>query len=183
MVFDRDSTLWAGYALLGPRHRAYYSGDTGLFSAMRDIGARLGPFDVTMIETGQYHPAWPDWHIGPEQAIHAHRLVRGRVLLPVHWGLFRLAYHGWTEPPERARVAAVRAGASITVPRPGESFEPADAPAFQRWWPELRWTSGQVQPIVSSRVDPNLQPIPEPPVTAGATAPGGGAIGAGVAAP
>ena len=161
MIFDKDATLWAGYALLGSRHRAYYSGDTGLFSAMRDIGARLGPFDVTMIETGQYHPAWPDWHIGPEQAVHAHRLVRGRVLLPVHWGLFRLAYHGWTEPPERVRVAAVRAGVSITVPRPGESIEPAHAPAFARWWPELRWTAGQSQPVVSSQVDPELQPVSE----------------------
>jgi L-ascorbate metabolism protein UlaG (beta-lactamase superfamily) len=156
MVFDKDATLWAGYALLGRRHRAYYSGDTGLFPAMRDIGARLGPFDVTMIETGQYHPAWPDWHIGPEQAVHAHRLVRGRVLLPVHWGLFRLAYHAWTEPPERTRVAAVRAPVAITVPRPGESFEPDHAPAFQRWWPELRWTPAASQPIVSSQVDPNL---------------------------
>ena len=42
------------------------------FPAMRDIGARLGPFDVTMIEVGQYHRAWPDWHIGPEQAVAAH---------------------------------------------------------------------------------------------------------------
>ena len=81
-------TLWAGYALVGPRHRAYFSGDTGLFPAMRDIGARLGPFDVTMIEVGQYHRAWPDWHIGPEQAVLAHGMVRGRVMLPMHWGLF-----------------------------------------------------------------------------------------------
>jgi L-ascorbate metabolism protein UlaG (beta-lactamase superfamily) len=176
MLFDKDATLWAGYALIGERHRAYYSGDTGLFPAMRDIGARLGPFDVTMIETGQYHPAWPDWHIGPEQAVHAHRLVRGRVLLPVHWGLFRLAYHAWTEPPERAHVAALKTGATITVPRPGESIEPAHAPAFHRWWPELKWTPGESQPIVSSKVDPTLQPVAEPvgQGTAGA-GPGSGA--------
>ena len=79
-LWDRDATLWAGYALLGPQHRVYYSGDTGLFSAMREIGARLGPFDVTMIETGQYHGTWPDWHIGPEQAVAAHRVLRGRVV-------------------------------------------------------------------------------------------------------
>ena len=78
-LLDQDAKLWAGYALVGARHRVYYSGDTGLFPAMREIGAQLGPFDLTMIEIGQYHRAWPDWHIGPEQAVLAHRLVRGAV--------------------------------------------------------------------------------------------------------
>ena len=41
MIFDRDRTLWAGYAVVGARHRAYFSGDTGLFPGMRDIGERL----------------------------------------------------------------------------------------------------------------------------------------------
>ena len=81
----------------------FFSGDTGLFPAMRDIGARLGPFDLTMIEVGQYNRAWPDWHIGPEQAGRGPRHVQGRVMLPMHWGLFTLASHGWTEPIERAR--------------------------------------------------------------------------------
>ena len=102
VLIDNNATLWSGFAIVGPAHRVYYSGDTGLFPALRDIGAKYGPFDCTLIEIGQYHRAWPDWHIGPEQAIEAHTMLRGRVLLPVHWGLFRLAYHGWTEPIERA---------------------------------------------------------------------------------
>src|SRR5262249_22181070 len=68
-LLDRDATLWASYALVGRAHRVFFSGDTGLHPAMRDVGARLGPFDVTLIEAGQYDPAWPDWHIGPEQAV------------------------------------------------------------------------------------------------------------------
>ena len=65
----RRATLWAGYAFIGARHRVYYSGDTGLFPGLRSIGDRLGPFDLTMIEVGQYDQAWPDWHLGPEQAV------------------------------------------------------------------------------------------------------------------
>ena len=84
-LWDKDATLWAGYALVGSKHRVYFSGDTGLFPAMKEIGARLGPFDLTMIEVGQYGRSWPDWHMGPEQAVRAHQLVRGRVMLPVHW--------------------------------------------------------------------------------------------------
>jgi len=152
-VIDKDATLWAGFALLGPQHRVYYSGDTGLFPAMKDIGARLGPFDVTLIEVGQYHSAWPDWHIGPEQAVLAHQMLRGRVLLPVHWGLFGLAFHGWTEPIERVLAAAGQAGQSVLVPRPGQSVEPEAPPAFERWWPELPWNTAAQDPIVSTKLN------------------------------
>lgn len=152
-LYDIDGTLWAGFALLGPKHRAYYSGDTGLFPAMREIGSRLGPFDVTMIEAGQYHAAWPDWHIGPEQAVTAHQLVRGRVMMPVHWGLFGLAYHGWTEPAERTIAAAQKLGVQITVPRPGQSIEPEALPQLVRWWPQIPWQNAAQAPIVSSQLD------------------------------
>jgi L-ascorbate metabolism protein UlaG (beta-lactamase superfamily) len=154
MLLDNDATLWAGFAFIGDRHRVYFSGDTGLFPALREVGARLGPFDLTMIEVGQYDRAWPDWHSGPEQAVIAHGMVGGRVLLPIHWGLFTLAYHGWTEPIERALVAARAAGTSLVVPRPGESIEPAVAAAapVERWWPELPWKTAAQHPIVSTQV-------------------------------
>ncbi|MET0402787.1 MAG: MBL fold metallo-hydrolase [Cystobacter sp.] len=150
---DKDATLWAGYAVLGPQHRAYFSGDTGLFPAMKDIGERLGPFDVTMIEIGQYNSAWPDWHIGPEQAVLAHGMVKGRVLLPIHWGLFTLAMHGWTEPIERVLAAATTQGATVVVPRPGQSIEPGSPPALERWWPELPWKTEAQEPIVSTQMN------------------------------
>jgi L-ascorbate metabolism protein UlaG (beta-lactamase superfamily) len=148
-VFDKDSKLWAGYALLGNRHRVYFSGDTGLFKAMRAIGERLGPFDLTLIEAGQYNAAWPDWHIGPEQAVEAHLRVKGKLLLPIHWGLFTLAYHAWTEPVERVLVAASAANVSVLTPPPGESVEPDLPYRNQRWWPEIPWESARISPIVS----------------------------------
>lgn len=151
-LLDKDATLWASYSLLGPAHRVFYSGDTGMFPGMREIGARFGPFDLTMIETGQYDAAWPDWHIGPEQAVEAHGMLRGRTLLPVHWGLFALAHHGWTEPVERALAAAAAQGATIVAPRPGESFEPAPPPPVARWWPDVPWQTAAEAPIVSSQL-------------------------------
>lgn len=151
-VLDKDATLWAGYAFVGSKHRVYFSGDTGLFPAMNEIGEKLGPFDLTMIETGQYHPTWPDWHIGPEQAVVAHRMVRGRVMLPIHWALLELAYHGWTEPVERTLAAAARSGSTVVTPRPGQSFEPDAPPAIDRWWPPIPWETGEQKPIVSTGI-------------------------------
>jgi L-ascorbate metabolism protein UlaG (beta-lactamase superfamily) len=153
VLIDRDAKLWSGYAFLGPRNRVFYSGDSGLLPALGEIGERFGPFDLAMIEVGQYNRAWRDWHMGPEQAIRASQMVRGKLLLPVHWGALTLAPHGWTEPIERALAAAKQAGVPIVAPRPGESFEPSSPPPVQRWWPDLPWNSAQQDPIVSSQVD------------------------------
>jgi L-ascorbate metabolism protein UlaG (beta-lactamase superfamily) len=119
---------------------------------MDTIGARLGPFDVTLIESGQYDGTWPDWHIGPEQAVRGHRMVGGRWMIPIHWGLVQLAYHGWTEPIERTVAAAASAGVDIVAPKPGESVEPDTKPVVERWWPNVPWKTAAERPIVSSQV-------------------------------
>jgi len=153
LIFDDGATLWAGYAFLGARHRVYYSGDTGLFPVLKTVGERFGPFDLTMIEVGQYDRSWPDWHLGPEQAVEAHLRVRGAVMLPVHWGLFALASHGWTEPIERTLAAGHKAGAVVITPRPGQSVEPTEERPRERWWPELPWRTGAEDPIVADHAD------------------------------
>jgi L-ascorbate metabolism protein UlaG (beta-lactamase superfamily) len=153
VLVDDDAKLWAGWAFLGPAHRAYYSGDTGLFPGLRRVGEELGPFDLTMIEVGQYGRAWPDWHLGPEQAVVAHGMLRGRVMLPVHWGALALAYHAWTEPIERALVAARSAGVTLLAPRPGQSVEPSAPPPLERWWPDLPWKTAAEDPIVATKMD------------------------------
>lgn len=150
-VLDQNQTLWAGYALISDEHRLYFSGDTGLFDGMREIGERLGPFDVTFLEVGAYNQAWPDWHLGPEQAVTAHGWVRGEVLVPIHWGLFNLANHGWTEPVERTVVAAEAADVTVAYPRPGASFE-LDAVPSEQWWPEVPWQTADEHPIVAHDV-------------------------------
>lgn len=147
---DHNLTLWSGYAFNGPMHRVYFSGDTGMQDAFSEIAQRLGPFDATLIEIGEYNANWPDWHIGPEQAIAAHKIVQGKVFIPIHWGLFKLAPHGWTEPVERLLVAAARNGVTVATPRPGESVEPGVRLTTKRWWPDLPWSPADKTPIVST---------------------------------
>ncbi len=70
-----SQTLWAGWALHGPRHSAYFAGDSGTSKRFAAIGADLGPFDVTLMPVGAYDSFWPDIHMDPEQALAAHRDV------------------------------------------------------------------------------------------------------------
>ena len=148
-LFDQGQTLWASWAFVGDDHRVFFSGDTGLHTQLQQIGDALGPFDLTLIEVGQYHPTWPDWHIGPEQAVKAHQLLRGKRLLPIHWALWTLAPHGWTEPGERVVAAAAAAGVPLALPVPGQPFEPAAAPST-KWWPDEPWQRAEDAPIVST---------------------------------
>jgi L-ascorbate metabolism protein UlaG (beta-lactamase superfamily) len=136
--FSRDHTLWASWSVAGARHRVFHSGDTGPFSGFAEIGAKHGPFDLTFIKIGAYGETWPDIHLTPEQAVDAHTKVKGRVLLPIHWGTFNLAFHAWSEPAERVVTAARTAGAQLVVPRPGQSVEPATAPVVEPWWRTVR---------------------------------------------
>jgi len=150
VMSDQDQTLWAGWIVKGPTHRIFYSGDTAMHPTFSEIGERYGPFDATLMESGAYNALWADVHMGPEQAVKAHKMVKGKLLIPVHWGTFDLAIHAWTEPVERLLVAAEAAGVQAVVPQPGETVFP-DAPrALTRWWPELDWQTAQQAPVISS---------------------------------
>jgi L-ascorbate metabolism protein UlaG (beta-lactamase superfamily) len=149
-LFNRRSTLWASWSLVGPSHRVFFSGDSALFGGFAEIGERFGPFDACLMETGSYDPSWPDVHIGPEQAVEAVQALRGKLYVPVHWGTFNLGTHGWTEPVERLLVAAAAAGVPVCVPKPGSSVEPANPPRVERWWPDLPWQGVKEAPVVST---------------------------------
>ena len=135
-LFDRNHTLWASWSVKGPAHRVFHSGDTGPFSGFAKIGLEHGPFDLTLMKVGAYDDMWPDIHLNPEQAVDAHDRLRGRTMLPIHWGTFNLAFHRWDEPADRVVAAAV--GRRLVLPRPGESIEPADPPPVHAWWKNLR---------------------------------------------
>ena len=134
-ITDRNSTLWSSWAIVGPRHRAWFSGDTGPAPFFSEIGERLGPFDVSMVEIGAYHPSWGTIHLGPEAAVGVHQQVRAEVMIPVHWGTFNLALHAWDAPIVELTEHAGRAGVTLGVPVVGEAVDP-DAPFVDPFWLE-----------------------------------------------
>jgi L-ascorbate metabolism protein UlaG (beta-lactamase superfamily) len=118
-----NSTLWASWRVQGPRHSAYYSGDTGYGPHFAEIRSRLGAVDLAIIKVGAYGDTWLDIHMAPEASVKAHADLGGRTLLPVHWATFDLAYHAWEEPIVRTMAAARAQGVAVITPRPGEMFE------------------------------------------------------------
>ena len=131
---DRNSTLWSSLVIRGPRHRVFFSGDTGLTDQYAEIRARLGPFDLVMLEVGAFHPAWGDIHLGPENALEALQLLGGGAFLPVHWGTFSLAMHAWDQPAETLLTLAPQQGAHLVMPQLGEAVEPVQVEGVRPWW-------------------------------------------------
>jgi L-ascorbate metabolism protein UlaG (beta-lactamase superfamily) len=134
-LFSRNTTLWASWVIAGPRHRAFFGGDTGYTKTFAEIGMDHGPFDVTLLPIGAYHPAWPDIHMNPEEAVRAHLDVAeadSGLLVPIHWATFRLAPHPWAEPVERLLRAADPAGVHVVVPKPGQRVDPDTT--VDPWW-------------------------------------------------
>ncbi|PCE30753.1 MBL fold metallo-hydrolase [Burkholderia ubonensis] len=133
-LFDGNSTLWASWVIVDDDLRVFFSGDTGYFDGFRTIGERLGPFDVTLIETGAYDAQWPYVHMQPEETVQAHVDLRGRWLVPIHNGTFDLAMHRWQEPFERVTALAAARGVELSTPRMGERLALAAPHRGERWW-------------------------------------------------
>jgi L-ascorbate metabolism protein UlaG (beta-lactamase superfamily) len=132
--FTRDTTLWASWALTGSRHRVFFGGDTGYTPAFAEIGARLGPFDLTLLPIGAYNDAWHAIHMDPEEAVRAHGDLGGGILLPIHWATFNLAFHRWAEPVQRLCAAAAAKDVQLVVPLPGQRIDVLDPPPVTDWW-------------------------------------------------
>ncbi|HYQ81797.1 MAG TPA: MBL fold metallo-hydrolase [Anaeromyxobacteraceae bacterium] len=133
-IGDRNKTLWASWAAIGGGHRVYFGGDGGHHPGFAEIGRRLGPFDLTMLEIGAWHPSWAPIHLGPEKALVAHRELSGRLLLPIHWGTFDLAIHAWDEPIEMLLAGAGALAGSLLLPRLGELACLGAPPPAAPWW-------------------------------------------------
>jgi L-ascorbate metabolism protein UlaG (beta-lactamase superfamily) len=142
-LFDRNRTLWSSWVIEGERHRLFFSGDTGLTPEFEAIATRKGPFDLVMLEIGAFHESWGDIHLGPENALVAHRMLGGGTLLPVHWGTFDLALHAWDEPAETLATQASALGVHVVTPRLGRPIEPSRIETLDPWWREV------TQPIAS----------------------------------
>ena len=110
-LWDANTRLWATWSVLGSR-RFYFSGDTGYFSGFKEIGARLGPFDLAAIAIGAYLPVemMKPVHVNPEEALQVAEDLGARVALGVHWGTFDLANEPLAEPPKRFQADAERRG-------------------------------------------------------------------------
>lgn len=130
-AFDRNKSLWGGYAVWDATHRFYFAGDTGYthnISIFRQIGEKYGPFDLSTIPIGTYEPKWimQAQHVSPEEAVQIHIDVQSKKSIGIHWGTWALANEYFLEPPKKLSEAVKAHGldpSSFTVLKHGEVLD------------------------------------------------------------
>ena len=130
----RFKTLWSSFILKTNSHNLYLGGDSGYDSHFKKIGEKYGPFDIAILESGQYNTAWPLIHMMPEQTAQAAIDLQAKLLLPVHWSKFMLAMHGWNEPVKRVLVKAAALNLKVTTPLIGEPVILGEPFPDKHWW-------------------------------------------------
>jgi N-acyl-phosphatidylethanolamine-hydrolysing phospholipase D len=143
--WDAMSTLWSSWAVLGPRRRFWFGGDTGCApqaappaqqglcslcipppkpsycAVFKEIGAKYGPFDLAAVPVAAYEPRWfhRPAHLDPADAVQVHLDVKSNASVAVHCCTWSLTDEALDEPPrELARAAAaagLQEGAFVTM--------------------------------------------------------------------
>jgi L-ascorbate metabolism protein UlaG (beta-lactamase superfamily) len=132
--FNNNETLWASWALVKGGNRLFFSGDSGYDTHFAEIGERLGPFDLAFMENGQYDKSWPAVHMNPAETVKAFKQLGARRLLPVHWGMFELAFHAWYAPVDALERLAAENDIELITPMLGELITLDDSLTTTRWW-------------------------------------------------
>ena len=133
----RNGTLWTSYVLDIHGYKLFIGGDSGYDDHFKEIGNRFGPFDLAMLECGQYNTMWPYIHSMPEELIPEAVELKAKVTMPVHWGKFSLAMHHWKEPVTRFIQAADKAGLAYTTPQIGEPVIIDEYYPRNKWWEDV----------------------------------------------
>jgi len=136
--FSRNTTLWMSYVLQTPSMKIYIGGDSGYDTHFAEIGTQFGPFDLAILENGQYNVAWHAIHMLPDEVLRAAQDLRAKRLFPVHSSKFSLGMHAWDEPLIKINEFSKAAGLPLVTPIIGQPVDlKEDTQTFKEWWKGL----------------------------------------------
>lgn len=137
--FKRNTTLWVSYVLQTKNLNIYLGGDSGYDTHFKEIGTKYGPFDLAILENGQYDRKWKYIHMMPEEVVQASNDLQAKRFFPVHSSKFKLANHPWKEPLERVSIASAEQNTSkLMTPKIGEVIYLNNPDqVFEKWWEQV----------------------------------------------
>jgi len=132
--FKRNQAIWLSIVLTTPKRKIYIGGDSGYDTFFKTTGELYGPFDLAILECGQYNKSWKYIHMMPEETVQASKDLNAKVLLPVHWAKFPLALHDWDDSIIRAEKAAAVENVPLVYPMIGETLNLDNLETTVKWW-------------------------------------------------
>jgi L-ascorbate metabolism protein UlaG (beta-lactamase superfamily) len=137
--FVRNTTLWLSYVLQTPSMKIFIGGDSGYDTHFKEIGNRYGPFDLAILENGQYDIKWKYIHALPEEVAQAASELKAKRFFPVHSGKFAMANHAWNEPLKKITALNKSMNIPLLTPMIGEIVNLKDnQQQFKQWWVDIK---------------------------------------------
>jgi L-ascorbate metabolism protein UlaG (beta-lactamase superfamily) len=127
-------TLWGSFILEGKNGKIYVGGDSGYDTHFKNIGDKYGPFDLVILDGGQYHEHWKYIHMIPEETAQAALDLKAKKLFPVHWAKFTMAHHPWNDPVTRVTKACDEKSVAFFTAKIGEINEYESKTGGEKWW-------------------------------------------------
>jgi L-ascorbate metabolism protein UlaG (beta-lactamase superfamily) len=105
----------------------YFGGDTAYGPHFKNIAKKFPNIDVAILPIGAYEPRWMmhENHVSPEEALQAFIDLGARVMIPMHYGTFKLSREPMDAPPRALLAAAQNASVAnkIHILEPGMKYE------------------------------------------------------------
>ncbi len=136
-IMSRYSTLWASFLLETPKHKIFFSGDSGYGEHFKDIGQRFGDIDLAFMESGQYDLRWKYIHMLPQETVQATEDIKAKYMMPVHNSKYKLSEHDWNEPLKQITKNIEGKDIILMMPLIGAKIPLWNADyKYSRWWEE-----------------------------------------------
>ncbi len=89
------------------------------------------------MDSGQYNERWKAVHNMPSEVIKGFKDLRGKYLIPIHWGMFSLAMHNWYDPPNEIEYLSKKENINFLTPLIGQTVDMNLKPSFSYWWKKM----------------------------------------------
>jgi L-ascorbate metabolism protein UlaG (beta-lactamase superfamily) len=131
-LWDRNETLWGGFVVSGPSGNIYFAGDTGYSPHFREIARRFSPVRVAILPISPFQPRQSNepprvsHHMGPLEAIPAHKDLNPQISIAAHFQVFQLGSDGFDDAVNGLSAVLKEHGLNdnaFVAPEPGQPLE------------------------------------------------------------
>lgn len=133
-----NQTLWVSFLLKTPNMKIFYSGDSAYGTHFENIGNNYGPFDIALMECGQYSKYWQYSHMSPEEVVQATIDIKAMQLMPGHWSKFSLSLHDWDEPIIKVLEESKKKNVTLIYPMIGDKVDLGKSTSYEAWWEKVK---------------------------------------------
>lgn len=102
----------------------FFPGDTAYSEHFSEI-AKAHKIDIALLPIGAYEPKWfmKNRHMNPEEALKAFGDLKARIIIPYHWGSFRISAETAQAPIEwLQKILSEKPDERVKILQPGMSY-------------------------------------------------------------